>query len=75
MNSTRDILQRARGDRRADTAPLRGVTSAVPQFEQPAPPDTELPKYVAVPQPIHENSIYRQLMRSHDRVSTRHIRG
>ena len=34
-----------------------------------------MPVRIVVPQPIRENSVYRQLMRSHDRMHTRHIKG
>ncbi|MEE1199472.1 MAG: hypothetical protein U0L09_02360 [Christensenellales bacterium] len=30
---------------------------------------------VMVPRRIRENSVYRQLMRSHDRMHTRHLKG
>lgn len=44
------------------------------EVQAPAKPAEPI-RRVAVPQPIRRNSVYRQLMKSHDRVSTRHIKG
>lgn len=42
---------------------------------QPAPPPLSPAERVVVPQPIRSNSVYHQLMASHDRMHTRHLKG
>ena len=48
-------------------APMAALTPAVP-----AAPTRER---IVVPQPIRSNSVYHQLMASHDRMNTRHLKG
>ena len=64
MTTTREILNRAARRKML--------------WEVPVPPaETVLPTQTrtAVPQPIRQNSVYRRLMKSHDRVRTRHLEG
>lgn len=65
-------------------APMRQAPSgftAVPvapaPMNTPAVPVDEPAQSVrmVVPQPIRTHSVYRQLMRSHDRMHTRHLEG
>lgn len=67
MATPREILRHAAVQTTAERRPERPP--------EPVPAVTETPQRTAVPQPIRENTVYRQLMRSHDRVHTRHIRG
>ena len=77
MKSTRDSLRRA-----AEIRPVQGREKPVelrPVCPVPAVSDAEHaeipPQRTVVQRPIRESSVYRQLMRSHDRVSTRHLKG
>lgn len=65
MATPRELLGRAE-NRRPIPAPSQQKRS----HPEPAEPDAAR---VIVPQPIRQNSVYRQLMRSHDRVHTRHL--
>lgn len=68
MDNPREILNRAgRQAAAAKTVVLRKESADT----LPA----EAPKYVAVPQPVGGHAIYRNLMRSHDRMATRHVTG
>lgn len=83
MSMTRDMMRRA--DRMKGNSVRRQPAEKQPGFRPVCPmpavsEDTEsplpdVPMRMAVPQPIKENSVYRQLMRSHDRVHTRHLKG
>ena len=82
METPREILRRA-GERRrpaAGAGPVR-IASAAPRPAPVAPqpasvkPLPEQQERVVVPQPIRANSVYRQLMRSHDRMHTQHLQG
>lgn len=83
MSTTRDMMRRAdrmKGDRvrRQPTDKQPGFQPVCPMpavSEDAEPPVPDAPVRMAVPQPIKENSVYRQLMRSHDRVHTRHLKG
>ena len=46
-----------------------------PPAQAPSGPDAAPLQRVAVPQPIGGHGLYRELMRSHDRVHTRHLEG
>ena len=81
METPREILRRA-GERRgaaASTVPPRTApvspSPVAPQPVMPAAAQAEQSERVAVPQPIRSNSVYRQLMRSHDRMHTQHLQG
>lgn len=69
MATPREILNRAANKPAADRRPERICEPPEPAQEQP------VSKRALARQPIRETSVYRQLMRSHDRVHTRHIRG
>lgn len=77
MKSTRDMLRKA-----AEVRPAQKVEKQA-EFQPvcPMPAVSEevhavaAPQRAMVPRPIRENSVYRQLMRSHDRMSTRHLKG
>lgn len=77
MKNTRDLLHRA-----VEVRPARGVERTanvqpvcpMPSVSEGKPSD-QGPQRTVVQRPIRENSVYRQLMRSHDRVSTRHLKG
>lgn len=88
MATPRELLHRAEAGRPRPVAPQ--PMSMAPQpapvvQNRPAPvapcPMVAAPverqqmERVVVPQPIHTNSVYRQLMRSHDRMHTRHLQG
>jgi len=81
MSTTRDLIRRADRRRGAWTeaaAPQPGFQPICPMrvvSERTELQEVSVPVRVAVPQPIRENSVYRQLMRSHDRVHTRHLKG
>lgn len=81
METPREILRRA-GERRSPSAsavrPRTAPISPAPVAPQPvmsASAQTEQSERVVVPQPIRANSVYRQLMRSHDRMHTQHLQG
>ena len=73
MTHPREILSRARR-RRTDTQP-------VPQPPSPAPAPTAPTAVTAPTEPVRPapqpaaggHALYRQLMRSHDRMGTRHL--
>lgn len=88
MRSTRELLQRTcrrngeqeAGERRQ--SPAVGAIyqdwsmSAWPEKTEEAREESRpVVQRTVVSQPIRENSVYRQLMRSHDRVHTRHLQG
>lgn len=83
MSRTRDMIRRA--DRRRGEGAAKPAMQLQQGFQPVCPmpavsegaeqPEANMPVRVAVPQPIRENSVYRQLMRSHDRVHTRHLKG
>ena len=56
-------------------APTAPEIHPAPEIRHVAEPDIRCPERLLVPQQIREKSVYRQLMRSHDRMSTRHIKG
>lgn len=68
MATPREILNLAANKPAADRRPERMCEPPEPTQEQP------VSGRALVPQPIRETSVYRQLMRSHDRMRTRHIR-
>lgn len=90
MAGPRDFLKRAENNRRMEIgqkpqspqpAPMPIRQAAKPdvshdaaepiQESLPVPPPME---YRIAPRPIGGHSIYRNLMRSHDRMGTRHIK-
>ena len=85
MSTTRDLMRKAgRRTGRMEAKPMEQPTGFMPLC--PLPAATERPERevsekvensptcrVVVPQPIRENTVYRQLMRSHDRMGTRHV--
>lgn len=79
MATPREILHQAdarRGQRPVQTAPL--TPAPLPVGMAPTRPDPPAPtrqERVVVPQPIHQNSVYHQLMQRHDRMHTRHLQG
>ena len=75
METPRNVLRRA-GERRrpAVSAPARPAPVA-PQPVAAVDAPAERPERVVAPQPIRANSVYRQLMRSHDRMHTQHLQG
>ena len=75
METPRNILRRAEAQRRPPlSAPVR-PTPVAPQHVAAVDAPAERPQRVAAPQPIRTNSVYRQLMRSHDRMHTQHLQG
>ena len=76
MPTPKEILGRMRSNPPHSTPIVTPVPIQPVQPVQPQPAPAEArPERIAVPRPIHENSIYRQLMRSHDRMNTRHLKG
>lgn len=67
MATPREILKRAAG--KATGERLEKTPENLPDRNEPTP------RRMLAPQPIRENSVYRRLMCSHDRVHTRHIPG
>ena len=76
MSNPRDAFRCAERKRdRPEPDNVAGLTDSAVSGSAPAKPEEERPERIMVPQPIRENSVYRQLMRSHDRMHTRHIKG
>ena len=80
MNHPREILRRAQ-HQKGQPEPVQslpGVRSAVPvipQSQAAEKPVQSVPERVMVPKPIRSDSVYRQLMASHDRMNQRHLKG
>lgn len=90
MTGPRDFLKRAESNRRMEIgqkpqsfqpAPMpiqqNSRPENFPMTDEPMQESRSAPmpmEYRIVPQPIGGHSIYRELMRSHDRMGTRHIR-
>ena len=82
MAGAREIIRRAGNRSGAGGQPDRTFEGVKPVRPAPAATQTGAgmqeqvgTQRVVVPQPIRENSVYRQLMRSHDRMATRHLKG
>lgn len=91
MATPRELLHRAEAGRPRPVAPQPIASQPIPVAPgrpapvaprpmsaapvHPAPEPQKPPEQVMVAQPIHTNSVYRQLMRSHDRMHTRHLQG
>jgi len=85
MAAPREILSRtgrgAQGCRMTTQAfdgyaePVRehGPAPVPPPLQTPPEERIPAPTRIAVPQPIREKSVYRQLMKAHDRMGTRHL--
>lgn len=71
MTTPSELFHRA-GARRAHANPQAAPAQPAPQPAAPAEAAPRPPR-VIVPQPIHANSVYRQLMERHDRMHTRHL--
>ena len=79
MNNPREIFRRL--ERRQASAPVRPApiqptpaapVTPAPAPQSPPPPAAPAPARPPAPQPGH--ALYRELMRSHDRMGTRHLR-
>ena len=75
METPREILRRAGERRRPEAGMTPPRVAPSPIAQQPTAPMAAQPARVAAPQPIRANSVYRQLMRSHDRMHTQHLQG
>lgn len=77
MKSIKDRLQRTSEIKMGEFAVRKDAfrtADCVPPVPEEEKPEAAVQR-VVVPQPIRQNSVYRQLMRSHDRVNTRHLKG
>ena len=81
MPTPREVLSRREQSAAASVpasivpAPVAPVPVAPVPIIPAAPVQSERPARVVVPQPIRSQSVYRQLMASHDRMHTRHLGG
>ena len=81
MNGPRDYLNKARAMRKPPAAPQPAPVPLTPAPVAPAPtmltptpePAPNARTRRVVPQPVGGHAIYRELMRSHDRMGTRHL--
>ena len=82
MNGPRDYLNKARAMRKASSMPRPAPATPIVPVPAPLPaqspipgpePALSTPSRRVVPQPIGGHAIYRELMRSHDRMGTRHL--
>ena len=74
MNNPRELLNRARRKRPSSAPPRPPVPAADPTQPSPTPEPAPVPPERRVaPQPIGGHALYRALMRSHDRMGTRHL--
>lgn len=82
MNDPREILNRIERRRRHLPGPVAPRTPA-PAPAAPAPQNAQIPQNPPnpqgapaqpVPRPVGGHALYSELMRSHDRMGTRHIK-
>lgn len=89
MAGPRDFLKKAENNRRLEIGrktqepqpapmpvgqhPKQAVTPGAVESIQESKPAPQPVEYRIAPQPIGGHGIYRELMRSHDRMGTRHI--
>lgn len=76
MNTPKEILTRAvrQRKRRAPAAPIRQKAAPQPAAIAPqSPADPPPESRAAAPKPAGSHALYRELMRSHDRMGTRHL--
>lgn len=73
MTGPRDTLLKARAARRPAPTPRAVPVNPEPPATPVPAPRAQAPARRIAPQPVGGHAIYRALMRSHDRMGTRHL--
>jgi len=75
MPGARELVNRAKAQNPAPAADkIRVQAAPVPLQAEAAQKNANAPQLRITARPIREKSIYRSIMQSHDRFSTRHLK-